>query len=447
MAETKVGRYTLVRELGRGAMGRVWEALDPKTDLRVALKVMRLPDDCPSARRRMLIERFRREAEVLRKLNHPNIVRILDVGEAGGQPYIAMELLAGHSLREELEVGGALPLDEAERIVVQVCRALHTAHRHGVVHRDVKPDNVMLLEGRREVRLTDFGIAKSLEDATLTSAGAALGTPAYMSPEQVHGWTVDGRSDIFSVGVILYELATRRRPFVGESVAEISMKIVEEDPMINVKLPRYLVDVIAKALRKDPEERYQAALDMAEDLESHRSPFAATRTAAPSKPATESDGTETALATAASLDDDQVFKELATRAVVDEEAGSPVEDFVAMLVSAAVGGSLGVLLACIGGTICPSDHHHWRTLLTVMIVTVHGLCFLFGLVMPRLLASRGYEPAWPGKFLGALGFATGLVAGALLVLGLPLGQLGPLIATSAITGILGLMIGSAFATV
>ncbi|NCO40325.1 MAG: hypothetical protein COZ06_36990 [Armatimonadetes bacterium CG_4_10_14_3_um_filter_66_18] len=451
MAETKIGKYRVVQELGRGAMGRVFEGVDPDTSERVALKVMNLPEGTSPSSRRVLLERFRREAEVLKRIDHPNVVKVFAVGETGdGKPYIAMELLSGRSLREELELGGPLPLDQAERIVVQVCRALHAAHECGVIHRDVKPDNVILREGRAEITLADFGVAKSLEDVTLTATGATLGTPAYMSPEQVRGWDLDGRSDIFSTGVILYELATRRRPFHGDGMTEVTHRIVTDDPMINVKLPRYLTDIIAKALRKDPDDRYQSALEMAEHLEAHRSPFAvlttqSRATAVPGE-SPEPPSAERAGATAL-LEDDQVLVELSSRAAESEETGSLTQDLLAMVFSAVSAGILGALLGSVAGAVSAPDAENWKTLVTTMSVGIHVLCFVVGLIMPRLLATRGYEPDWTGKLLGVVGFSGALSASALCILGLSPAQFGPLIGTSAVIGLLGTLIGSALAAV
>lgn len=444
----KVGKYTVVRQLGKGAMGCVWEAVDSDTGEPVALKVMRLPEGISAGSRRVLIERFRREAEVLKRIDHPGVVKVYAAGETEGRPYIAMELLSGRTLREELDLGGPLPMDQVERIVVQICQALHAAHRHGVVHRDIKPDNVMLLGGRDQIKLTDFGVAKSLEDSTLTATGSTLGTPAYMSPEQVQGRELDGRSDIFSTGVILYELATRRRPFRGDNLTEVTYRIVTEDPLLNVRLPRYLTDIIAKALKKDPDDRYQSAMDMADDLAAHRSPFAVARTqpGTPAAPPAETSPSDPAPSpTRVSLEDDEVLKELSRRVDEPEESAGLGADLAVMFMGIVTGALLGVLVASAAGALSSGQQENWVVLVRSMKVGIHVTCFLAGLVTPRVLATRGYEPDWTGKVLGIVGFSVALSASALSVLEIPLSQFGPLTATAAAVGLAGVFVGSGFA--
>jgi eukaryotic-like serine/threonine-protein kinase len=266
----KYGRYEIEKELGRGAMGVVYQAHDPQIDRRVALKVLR-SDRVTSED---FAQRFLKEARAIGRLSHPYIVTVYDVGHDHGTVYIAMEFLDGQPLDERLREK-SLTLNEIVTIGTQVAQSLDYAHGQGIVHRDIKPSNIMLTsEGN--VKLTDFGIAR-IEDpaaAQLTQAGEILGTPTYMSPEQVRGQAVDGRSDLYSLGVILYEISTGRRPFTGKSIASIFNAItsqVPEDPMGSEPFvarggSRVLSELILKCLSKTPEERFQSGKSMAEAL-------------------------------------------------------------------------------------------------------------------------------------------------------------------------------------
>jgi len=264
---TKLGKYEIRRELGRGAMGVVYEAFDPLIQRIVALKTIR-PDQLAGGNADEILARFRREAQAAGRLTHPNIVAIYDCGEDAGVWYIAMELVHGRELKEHFEKNERFATADAVRILSQILAALGYSHRLGVVHRDIKPSNVFLLpDGTAKV--ADFGIAH-IESSELTQVGTVLGTPAYMSPEQILGLPVDGRSDLFSVGVILYQFLTGERPFTGN--ATITMrKVLEEDPLppsrFNVQIPGAMDAVVRKALAKKPDERFQSAEEFAAALD------------------------------------------------------------------------------------------------------------------------------------------------------------------------------------
>jgi len=264
---TKLGKYEIRRELGRGAMGVVYEAFDPLIQRIVALKTIR-PDQLAGGNAEEILARFRREAQAAGRLSHPNIVAIHDCGEDAGVWYIAMELVHGRELKEYFEKNERFATADAVRILSQILAALGYSHRLGVVHRDIKPSNIFLLPDGT-VKVADFGIAH-IESSELTQVGTVLGTPAYMSPEQILGLPVDGRSDLFSVGVILYQFLTGERPFTGN--ATITMrKVLEEDPLppsrFNVQIPGAMDAVVRKALAKKPEERFQSAEEFATALD------------------------------------------------------------------------------------------------------------------------------------------------------------------------------------
>jgi len=263
----KLGRYEIVRELGKGAMGVVYLAKDPLIGRLVALKTIRAArgDDDETHE---FQQRFIREAQAAGILNHPAIVTVHDIGqdESGGTNFIAMEYVEGQNLKEILSQGRPLSFDEIGDIIAQVAEALDFAHSKGIVHRDVKPANIIVLEGNR-AKITDFGIAKIASGGNLTTTGQFLGTPNYMAPEQIRGAPVDGRTDIFSLGICLYECLTRRKPFGGESLTSISYKIVHEPfpPLheVNPQIPDGYEDVVALCLAKDPSKRYQRGRDLA----------------------------------------------------------------------------------------------------------------------------------------------------------------------------------------
>jgi serine/threonine-protein kinase len=264
MLPTQVGRYQIIEELGRGAMGVVYRGFDPTIGRTVAIKTVQLDAGDPE-----LVMRFRREVQAAGVLSHPNIVTIYDAGEDQGLFYIAMELVEGETLQKML-AQGPLPVEQAIALAEQIAAALDHAHGHYVVHRDVKPANIIVSGGH--VKVMDFGIAK-VTASTLTGTGQLLGTPSYMSPETVKGQGVDGRSDLFSLGIILYEMLTGTKPFLGDNLAAVIYKIVGEQPeppsAVNPALDPGLNYVVLKALAKSPAERYQICAELAVDLKNY----------------------------------------------------------------------------------------------------------------------------------------------------------------------------------
>ncbi len=249
------GRYRLESKLGSGGMSTVFLARDETLERWVAVKVMhREISDQPDQ-----IERFRREARSVAQLSHPNVVSVIDAGEDGGYPYIVLEYVEGETLKQRIERLGRLPVDEAVAYAIEIGRGLAAAHARRMVHRDVKPQNVLIdTEGRAKV--TDFGIARSLESDGLTKTGRVLGTTDYVAPEQAMGQGVDSRSDIYSLGVLLYEMLTGEVPFRAETVVGVAMKHVNEDmPDVQERRPEIssaLAAVIERATSKDPKKRY-----------------------------------------------------------------------------------------------------------------------------------------------------------------------------------------------
>ena len=270
-ALTKAGRYQVVRELGRGSMGVVYEGFDPVIGRKVAIKTM-LTEGLTSQEFQEFRARFQREARAAGVLSHPNIVSVFDYGEDSGILYLIMEYLEGKSLEKLVEGQNILPIETIIPMYGQVCNALDHAHQNGIVHRDIKPANIMVL-GNGLVKVTDFGIAKMVSMG-MTQAGQVLGTPNYMSPEQVKGRQIDGRSDIFSLGIILYDLVTGEMPFGGENITTIIYKIINENPIppreLDATIHPGLSYVICKALAKSPEERYQTCRELADDLKNFK---------------------------------------------------------------------------------------------------------------------------------------------------------------------------------
>ena len=270
---TKAGRYEIVGELGRGAMGVVYKAVDPVIGRTVAVKTIRLSEEGTGLSRPELLARFQTEARAAGLLTHPNIVVVFDAGEEDGLYYITMELVEGKSLQGLLDGGHAFPLPRTLRIMEQTCSALQFAHERNVVHRDIKPANLMLTADDT-VKITDFGTAKILQFGTIQQTAHVMGTPSYMSPEQVKGRAVDGRSDIFSLGVMLYELVTGEKPFPGQNITTVIYKIVNEDPVpprqVDPTIHPGISTIVMKALQKEPDQRYQSCREMLEDLRNYR---------------------------------------------------------------------------------------------------------------------------------------------------------------------------------
>ena len=266
----QIGRYQIVSEIGRGAMGRVYLATDPVIERQVALKIMAPQVDMSDGEWREAQERFLLEARAAGRLKHPGVVTIFDadLDSPSGTAYIAMELVAGQSLHELLAASAPLQPERAIPIVEQVALALHAAHECDLVHRDVKPANILISDDGT-VKLTDFGITK-FRTHNLTAAGTVLGSPSYMSPEQLRGETIDGRADLFSLGVVLYECLTGKLPFAGDSIATVTYKILEVDPLDESSqsgtLDGEIVDVVRRAISKDPQERFQNGYELAQAL-------------------------------------------------------------------------------------------------------------------------------------------------------------------------------------
>jgi hypothetical protein len=258
----RIGRYLVVGRIGRGGMGMVYRGLDEALEREVAVKTLTVEGSLDAESRK----RFQVEAKAAAKLQHPNIVTVFELGEDRGVAFIAMELLPGVDLEALIRSGEPMLLREKLDIVIQVCRGLAYAHEHGVVHRDIKPSNIRLLDDGT-AKIMDFGIAK-LGGTTLTKTGMMVGTVHYMSPEQIRGRPLDGRSDVFSLGVILYELLAGQRPFKGEGATEVLYKIVNEDPppLDVAGLDPRLREVAARALAKERDQRFPSAAALAEAL-------------------------------------------------------------------------------------------------------------------------------------------------------------------------------------
>lgn len=256
-----IDRYEILDELGQGAMATVYKAYDPRINRELAIKVLR-PEHTVNAE---FLSRFLRETRAVGKLNHPNIIKIYDVGEYEDQPYIAMELLTGQFLDHFMDSGQRFSMEDVIDIAKQLSSALDCAHSNGVIHRDIKPANIAWSEKNKRIILTDFGIARieNIEATQSTLIGQVLGTPKYMSPEQILGKHIDGRTDLFSLGVVLYQLITGQKPFSGDTLASLTFQITQQDPppveQYTPEAPRALVQVIQKLLRKDPNDRFKDA--------------------------------------------------------------------------------------------------------------------------------------------------------------------------------------------
>jgi serine/threonine-protein kinase len=264
-------RYEILGTLGKGGMGVVYRARDRQLDEVVALKLLRTE---ALASEPTLLERFKQEIKLARRITHRNVLRTHDFGEANGVPFISMEYLEGVTLKELVRNRGALPLGVALSFAKQMCHGLDAAHAQGVVHRDIKPHNMLILPESGELKIMDFGIARPSrlggQDAGLTSAGTVMGTPDYMSPEQAQGRPADFRSDIYSIGVVLFEALTGRLPFGGQTMTQIIIAHIQQPPprprSINPRLPQGLEVAVLRCLQKDPERRWQSVSELAEAL-------------------------------------------------------------------------------------------------------------------------------------------------------------------------------------
>jgi beta-lactam-binding protein with PASTA domain/tRNA A-37 threonylcarbamoyl transferase component Bud32 len=349
------GRYELTHLVARGGMAEVYRARDRLLDRPVALKVL-FPELSVD---RAFVERFRREAQAAANLSHPNIVPVFDWGEDDGTYYIVMEYIDGQPLSQALKAGGPMPAGRVAQIGARVADALAYAHRHGVVHRDVKPGNV-LLTNDEQVKVTDFGIARAVNtEESLTQTGAVMGTATYFSPEQAEGVGVDARSDIYSLGVVLFEMVAGRPPFLGDSPVAVASKHVREQPPVlrdlNPTVPPALEAIIAKAMAKRADLRYQSAGDLRTDLQR----FADGRPVAAADPAT------TAMLAAAA----------ATGAIHDTAQTGVL----------AAGPATQTVPAGDGRRPASSDSHVWRWVLLLLALLV-----VLGLVIYFVLQSLGY---------------------------------------------------------
>ncbi|MES2259293.1 MAG: serine/threonine-protein kinase [Pseudomonadota bacterium] len=270
----QLGRYELLRVLGRGAMGLVYEGIDPKLNRRVAIKVIHMSRIDDPAMRADYSVRFTQEAQAVARLNHPNIVTVYDFGEENGVAYLVMELIAGEELGSYFDDSQAFSLDftleDSVRMTCELLDAVGYAHQHGIIHRDIKPANIML-SAQLRVKLTDFGVARMQDvNANHTEAGTMVGTPSYMSPEQITGGAVGPRSDIFAVGIILYQFLTGEKPFKGQGLFAVQQKIMYEQPEPPSKLSPLLSPafdrIVMRALAKRQEDRYPSARSFKDDL-------------------------------------------------------------------------------------------------------------------------------------------------------------------------------------
>jgi eukaryotic-like serine/threonine-protein kinase len=284
----KLGKYEVRREVGRGGMGIVYEGFDPLIDRRVALKTF-INEFFDGTQSDNLLTRLRREAQAAGRLSHPNIIAVYEYGEDsvpdadGGETktaFIAMEFIEGRSLESYFEANERFPVREVERIMSELLDALEYSHAHGVVHRDIKPANIILLKDG-SVKVADFGVAR-IESSTLTQVGTVLGSPSYMSPEQFMGQTVDGRSDLYSAGVVLYQLLTAEVPFTG-AFTTIMHKVLNDTPpppsALNFQVPKGFDEILRRAMSKRPDERYQTAGEFKQAILAVQSPAAQAGTA------------------------------------------------------------------------------------------------------------------------------------------------------------------------
>jgi eukaryotic-like serine/threonine-protein kinase len=303
----KAGRYELLEELGSGAMGVVYRAFDPVIGRTVAVKTMRLVEQGSGLSHVELFARFQTEARAAGRLGHPNIVVVHDAGEEDGLFYITMELIEGRSLQAQIEARQAFPLPRVLRLMQQACAALDFAHQRNVIHRDIKPANLMLTPDDT-LKISDFGTAKIVAIGSEQTV-QIIGTPSYMSPEQIKGRPVDRRSDVFSLGVVLYELVTGEKPFSGDTVTTVIYKIVNEEPPppreLDPSIPPGLSAVILRALAKSPAFRYRSCGELFEALRDSRTSSGAgsgTRSAAATQPAARNpvSGTDRSLRTSSS---------------------------------------------------------------------------------------------------------------------------------------------------
>jgi len=265
--------FKVLKEIGVGGMGVVYKAKQLSLDRNIALKVLREE----YSKDESFTERFRREAHAAAKLNHPNIVQIYTIGEVEGMYYYTMEFIIGDELSDLMRRERPLRIDRTVEVVGEICKALDYAHRNKVVHRDIKPNNI-IVNDEGITKILDFGIAKALDTSTMTATGLIVGTPQYMSPEQAEGKEIDGRSDIYALGIMFYEMITGKLPFKGDTPIQTLYKHVHEHPKpprdFNRNIPESVQSVVLRAIEKDPERRYDTGKEMLEELQTVMSPAA-----------------------------------------------------------------------------------------------------------------------------------------------------------------------------
>ena len=260
------GRYQVLKELGRGGMGIVFQAFDKQLKEQVAIKILSplLSNDNDA------LERLKREVSAARRITHSNVIRIHDIAETNGLHYVSMEFFGGTNLKDYMKQAGHLSLMEAFNIASQVCDGLRAAHEQGVIHRDLKTQNI-IINAANQIKIIDFGLAYTQQMQGLTATGLIMGTPEYMSPEQVSGKKVDERADVYSLGIILYELFTGKVPFTGPSAISIGFQQMKDAPpaptSLNPQIPPAVEQVILKALEKDPMQRHRSVAELKEDLD------------------------------------------------------------------------------------------------------------------------------------------------------------------------------------
>lgn len=259
-------RYQVLKELGRGGMGIVFQAHDKALREQVAIKIL----SPLLSNNQEALERLKREVSAARRITHPNVIRIHDIAEIGGLHYVSMEFFQGANLKDFVKAAGSLSLMQAFQIAGQICDGLEAAHRQGVIHRDLKSQNI-IINSANQIKIIDFGLAHSTHFEGMTATGLIMGTPEYMAPEQVEGKRVDERADIYSLGIILYELFTGRVPFTGDSAIAVGFKQMKEQPpaprTIAPYLPVEIEGIILKCLQKNPVERYSSVTELRKDLE------------------------------------------------------------------------------------------------------------------------------------------------------------------------------------
>ena len=264
----KIGKYQIIEELGKGAMGVVYKAFDPDINREVAIKTIRIHMISEDLEKEEIMKRFLREAQAAGKLQHPNIITIYDIGRENNMAYIVMQYIEGSSLQKMISSGEKYAVHRIIQLMSDLCDALSFAHQNGIVHRDIKPANI-LIDKNGKPYIVDFGVVH-IEASTMTQEGTTIGTPSYMSPEQVMGKKIDNRSDVFSLGAILYELLTSKKPFGSESITTVIYRIIHEEPpsLTDVKqdVPPGFQHIINKALAKNPEGRYQTCNELSAEL-------------------------------------------------------------------------------------------------------------------------------------------------------------------------------------